>query len=126
MAAFQRIEGSRIVSQTGDLWFEPGSFHKRKVPDFLRNQELFFCAVAVNVYGNRYTDQYRNRGKRRICALAKDLPMRGKRPGSGTMPAFSNEYLECIFPDHKALCAGPVLQAFRFFVKGIDTYILGS
>ena len=54
------------ASHAGGHWFESSSLHQ-KVPDFLRNQELFFLFVtkkfALNFcfFSDQYTDQYRDR-----------------------------------------------------------------
>ena len=53
------------ASHAGGHWFESSSLHQ-KVPDFLRNQELFFLFVtkkfALNFcfFSDQYTDQYRD------------------------------------------------------------------
>lgn len=106
----------------------PACIVHQKGPDFARNQDLF-CAAAINVFENFVFVEVSagvnmgGRAKWEICAW---LPMRAGPPGIGTMPACSNEYLECVCSDHKALCGGPALQALCFFIKGIDTYIGGS
>ena len=53
------------ASHAGGHWFESSSLHQ-KVPDFLRNQELFFCfamkkfALNFCFFSDQYTDQYGN------------------------------------------------------------------
>jgi hypothetical protein len=53
------------ASHAGGHWFESSSLHQ-KIPDFLRNQEFFFCffeiciLVIVLVKPDQYDDQYGN------------------------------------------------------------------
>ena len=53
------------ASHAGGHWFESSSLHQ-KVPDFARNQELFFLfamkkfALNFCFFSDQYTDQYRD------------------------------------------------------------------
>ena len=52
-----------VRSHAGGHWFESSSLHQ-KVPDFARNQELFFLfakkkfALIFRFFSDQYTDQY--------------------------------------------------------------------
>ena len=61
--AAQRFPALIVSSHAGGHWFESSSLHK-KVPDFVRNQELFFIfrgkkfSIKFCFCVDQYTDQY--------------------------------------------------------------------